>query len=362
MIAPILAFAAAAAAPAVPRDLPGTWDGTIGTLPVRACFMQRESGAEGAYYYRSHMRAIALVDWNEPANVLHEGGGSGEGAPRWRIQSANATSASGLWSGNGRTLPIRLTRIARAQGDESPCGTLAFHQPRLEGIRTARARATLQGVHYTRITLDPRGRFEIAFETFALDGSSEAVRRINAVLGEGLAGNPPQWFQCIQDSLGFTAFEGYFGESLQPVMISRRWMSVAHHWDGFCGGAHPDSSNTYKTFDLTTGAEFDVTDWLNDRAVERHGTRGSDDAYVTLRPALRDALLAGWRPEDPECGEGIRSTEFWNIGLGRDALNFSPSLPRVAQACGEDFEIPFAKLQSFLTPEGTRNLRALQSE
>jgi len=34
----------------------------------------------------------------------------------------------------------------------------------------------------------------------------------------------------------------------------------------------------------------------------------------------------------------------------------------VAQACGEDFEIPFARIQPFLTPEGAANLRALQSE
>ena len=52
---------------------------------------------------------------------------------------------------------------------------MTYHQPRLEGVRTVTARATLDGVAYTRITLDHGGRFEAGVETFALDGSGEAV-------------------------------------------------------------------------------------------------------------------------------------------------------------------------------------------
>jgi hypothetical protein len=59
---------------------------------------------------------------------------------------------------------------------------MAFHQPRLEGVRNIVARATVDGTAYTRITLDPRGRFDVHFRTFALDGAGAAVRRINARL------------------------------------------------------------------------------------------------------------------------------------------------------------------------------------
>ena len=44
----------------------------------------------------------------------------------------------------------------------------------------------------------------MSVETFALDGEGEAAQRINDALGAVL----PQWFECIQDSLGYHAFEG----------------------------------------------------------------------------------------------------------------------------------------------------------
>jgi len=359
MIGPLIALAAAAAAPA---DLPGVWQGTIGTLPVRACFTRREWATFGTYYYLSQLHTLGLSEEPDMQGVFFEGNGAPADQPRWNIERAEGGQLTGRWRAGARTLPIRLTRVAGTASEEAPCGTLAFHQPRLEGVRTVTARATIDGVSYRRIALDTRGRFETSFQTFALDGTSDAVRRINAKLGEGLAGNPPRWFQCIQDSLGSSAFEGSAEESLTPTMISRRWMSVAAHWDGFCGGAHPDSSNTYRLFDLASGEEIEILDWFNDSAVERHGTRGGEDAYATLRPPFRDAILAGWRPEDAECEETIRSEEFWNIGLNRNSLTFSPSLPHVVQACGENLEIPFARLQPFLTPEGAANLRALQGE
>jgi hypothetical protein len=359
MIAPLLALAAAGAAPA---ELPGVWEGTIGNLPVRACFVRTEWSSFGAYYYLSRRQLIALSAEERREGGFLEGNGAPADQPRWLIESASGGRLAGRWTSGARTLPVRLSRVAATAGEEGPCGSLAFHQPRLEGVRVVRTRAAQDGVAYTKLALDPAGRFEVSLETFALDGESDAVRRINAALGQGLTGNPPAWFQCIQDSLAQSAFEGSFAESLAPAMISRRWLSVATHWDGFCGGAHPSSSNGWRLFDLTSGAEVDPNDWLNDAAVERHGTAGSDEDYATVQPALRDAILAGWRPEDAECGETIRSAEIWNIGLARDSVTFSPSLPHVAQACGEDFTLPFARLTPFLTPEGAANLRALQSE
>jgi len=358
LFAPILALAAAAAAP--PADLPGVWEGSIGNLPVRACFVQREWGAFGAYYYLSRRRLIPLEAVEGAADAFREGGETR--SPRWLIESADAARLNARWTGGTRTLPVRLRRLARAEGDEGPCGSMTFHQPRLAGVRTVTARASKDGVAYTRITLDHGGRFEITFETFALDGASEAVRRINAELGRALAGDPPSWFQCIQDSLGAGPNEGAFDESLAPAMIARRWMSVAHHWDGFCGGAHPDSSNSYRLFDLASGRETDLYDWLNASAVRREGPRGSVEELKTLLPAFRDVILSGRRLEEAECEEVIRTTEYWNIGLTREGFVLEPSLPHVVQACGETFTLSFDRLGPFLTEEGAANLRALRAE
>jgi len=363
MLGPLIAIAAAAAAaPAAAADLPGIWEGTVGNLPVRACFVRREWSRFGAYYYMSQRRLIALDAEEGADNAYREGGGDGAERPRWLIEQAGPDTLSARWTGNGRTLPVRLRRVAHVEGEEGPCGSIDFHRPRLEGVRTVAAPASLDGVPYTRLTLSTGDRFEIDVQTFALGGSGEATRRIDAELGRELAGDPPSWFQCIQDSLSYSAFEGSFAERLEPVMITRRWLSVSRHWDGFCGGAHPDSSNSYRLFDLTDGREIDLLDWFNATAVKREHFEGVDEDSKTLEPAFRDVILQGWRSEGEDCDEVIRGAEYWNIGLRRDALVFSPSLPHVIQACWEEFPVPFARLQPFLTEEGGENLRTLQRE
>jgi hypothetical protein len=358
MLVPLLALAAAAIS-VEPGDLSGIWQGAVGNLPVQACFVRRESGWFGDYYYVSRGALIPLEAAAGSSATFREGGGTGRRRALWRIEHADESQLTAHWTGGGRTLPVRLTRLARAQGEEGACSSPLFHRPRLAGVRTVTARGTMDGVSFTRITLDFGGRFEAGFATFALDDGSEAARLINATLGRGLAGDPPGWFECIRMSLEQWPNEGSFDEILEPLLISRRWLSVRHHWDGFCGGAHPDSSNVYRTFDLASGREIDLHDWLNTSAVQRERPGGEE--IRMLGPALRDAILAGWsHPVD--CDEIVRNEEFWTIGLTREGLVFSPDLPHAAQACGDEFRLPMARLRPFLTEEGAENLRALQEE
>jgi hypothetical protein len=278
MLAPLLALAAIAA-PAPSADLAGIWEGNVGNLPVRACFVRRDEDRFGAYYYLSRLQLIPLQA-EESGSGFREGAGDDRNQPRWTIERVDAAELVARWSNSGRTLPVLLHRLAGQAGEDSPCASFLFQRPRLAGVRTSSSRATVDGVGYTKLTLDPRGRFDVHFETFALDGTDEATRRINAAVGEGLAGDPPSWFECITDSLGEGPLEGGFEESLTPRMITRRWLGVVHHWEGFCGGAHPDSSNTYRTFDLGNGREIDLHDWLNGNAVHREQLEGSDGVSV----------------------------------------------------------------------------------
>ena len=59
MLAPLAAIAAVLA-PADSAELAGVWEGTVGSLPVRACFVRRDWGTFGAYYYLSQRRLIPL--------------------------------------------------------------------------------------------------------------------------------------------------------------------------------------------------------------------------------------------------------------------------------------------------------------
>lgn len=359
------ALSATAQPPARPAaDLGGIWEGTVGTLPVRACFTQTEDGAFGAYYYLSRLQAIGLVQQDGRRDAFDESGTGGAQAG-WRIERADATGLTARWTGGGRTLPVRLRRVARQSGEESPCADVAFHRPRLAGVRTVSTRATVDGVAYTKLTLDTRGRFASTVETFALDGSGPAVRRINRAMGEELAGDPPAWFACVSGSLEQMPYEGETNDRFEPVMISRRWLSVAAHNDSSCGGAHPNASNVYLTYDLTTGAEAEPLDWFTTRAVrrERYGG-GAGGVSRTLQPAFRAFILSGWRadPQAAECDEVIRSQSDWNVGITRAGFVFTPSLPHVVQACFEEFTIPFDRIRPWLTSAAVQHVRALQAE
>lgn len=355
-----LALAAQPAAPA--NALEGLWEGTVGTLPVRACFA--EEGRFGAYYYMSRLRLIALGADERTAGAFNETVEQGAGpAARWRIARTAGNELSATWTGGGRTLPVRLRRIARGSEDENACVSLAFHQPRMAGVHMVSSRARADGSAYTRLTLDHLGRFPtVSVTSFALDGSGADVQRLNAALLEGLDRTPPDWVDCVRGSLGMGPNEGEYHASLEPAMISRRWLSVATHYDGFCGGAHPDSSNSYRTFDRTTGREINLHDWFTARAVKRE--RAGEEVLRSLQPAFRTFLMAGLRysADRAECRDVVRESEFWTIGLTRTGFVFAPDLPHVVQACVDEFRVSFARIRPWLGPEGAAAVAALRAE
>lgn len=357
-----LALAAQPAAPFVAPDLEGLWEGNVGTLPVRACFA--EEGRFGAYFYLSRLRLIGLdaVEGTDGAFTERVGEGAGPGA-RWQIERAVGGQLSARWSSGGRTLAVQLHRVGRGAEDENACVSMAFHQPRLAGVRTVSTRATADRTSYTKLTLDHGGHFpSVSVATFALDGGSAPVRRINEALAEPLRHEPPEWLDCVRGTLGMAAVEGDYNRSLEPVMISRRWLSVAEHHDGFCGGAHPDAGNSYQIWDRTTGREINLHDWFTARAVKRETVGG--EVLRSLEPAFRTFIMAGarYRGDQAECRDVVRDSEFWNIGLTRTGFVFSPDLPHVVQACGDELTVTFARIRPWLTPAGQAAVAALRAE
>lgn len=364
MLAILAAAAASAAASAAPADPSGVWEGTVGNLPVRACFVRRDWGAFGAYYYLSQRRLIPLETGDGGETVYYEGSAATTDGPSWRIEQAGADRLTARWTGNGRTLPVRLDRVDwSGDADLGPCASPDFHRPRLSEVRTVTGRGAVDGMAFTTLALDHGGRFEATAETFALDGTGVAAQRINETLGKVLRSDPPEWLECVVAPLATAPREGDFFERLAPVLISPRWMSVTDQYEGDCGGAHPSGGTVWRTFDLASGEEVDLHDWLTDAAVKRERYADDSDEIVrTLQPAFRDVILAGWSAGDAECDETVRDADFWNIGLTREAFVFNPSLPHALQACGDVYTVPFARLRPFLTEQGAENLRALSAE
>lgn len=356
----LLANPAAAQTP----DPQGVWQGTIGTLPVRVCFGTRPSSSFGSYFYMSKRVTIPLVrDDSHPA-VYSEGWPEDTKLPRWTLTRILPERIEGGWRQGARTLPIRLGRIPTGKRDESdtPCGSVEFQQPRVEGVRIVRSRAAKDGLAYTKLALDHRGHFpEVSIESFELDGGSDAVKRINARLREPFAEDEEGWLACIRSSTNWGPFGGDWGESMEPRMVTGKWLSVRRQWGGYCGGAHPSSSSTALLFDRTTGREVDLFDWLDSKAVKRERIQGLEDEVETLTPAFRELVLGRWKAEAEECDDVIRTQEYWSVELTRTGLIFSPDLVHVVQACGEDFTVPFARLAPYLSAEGKRQVALLRN-
>lgn len=353
---------AGAAEPAKPSLLQGVWQGTIGKHSIRACFSQGGSDSFGAYYYLAHKQTIALERSDRPGATFVEGSGGDAKSPRWQLDRVSAAEIAGRWSQGSRTLPLHLTRINGLKSDETACSSLLFHNPRLEGVRVISKPALKDGVRYTRLILDHLGHFNsVSVETFAIEGNAPAVARINAKLREPLASGPESWFECVRVSLKHLPYEGDSYEKIEPRMVSHRWLSVESQSDWNCGGAHPESGSRSRTFNLQTGREVDLHDWLNAKAVAR---QRYDDGHESkkLVPAFRTFIIAGWKHGDPDCTDTVRSAEYWHIELTRTGLVFTPDLPRVAQACGEEFRVPFARLEPYVSADGRSHADSLRNE
>ncbi len=343
-----------------PPSIAGVWDGTIGELPVRVCLDEGGLGDwTGIYFYRTKLVTIPLIQDGKGALLFSEGWPDDAKLPRWSLLQTAPNALEGTWKQGAKGLPIRLTRIA-LKGEDLPCASMEFQRPRLDGVRITRSQAIKDGVAYTKLTLDGRGHFPtISVESFELPGSSAVIRTVNAELKKPFDENDEDsWLGCIRSA---GPWGGDRNESLEPRMISRRWMVVNHHWDGFCGGAHPDSSNVAETFDLTTGREIDVRDWFNVKAIKRTRYEGDPEVFKTIQPSFRRLVIGRWKG-DGDCADTIDTQDWWNIELNRTGFVFTPSLAHVVQACEEDFKVPFAKLTAYLTPEGRKNVAALQAE
>jgi hypothetical protein len=249
--------------------LAGIWQGTVGNQPVRACFNAREWGTFGGYYYLSHLKAIPLQQPEGALQTFVEGNDERDAtAPRWTIERAADDKLTGRWSRGTKRFAIDLTRVPGIKlGDfETPCGSMAFHEPRLRGVRMVPKPARTDGVSYVRLVLDGRGHFgdEVSVETFALEGNTTAVRRINRRVTPSGPSDAEGWLSCITSGWNYGP-HAEWSETFKPRMFTRRWLTVSYELGYYCGGAHPDSSSYSLTFDRRTGAEVDLYEWLNAR-------------------------------------------------------------------------------------------------
>ena len=341
----------------------GVWEGTIGTLPIRACFQRR--GADdpvAAYYYLSRLRPIRLEQQGNSKLWLETGDAAEtRRSPQWRFDGVGRTLLTGAWSVGAKQLPFRLTRIG-GEAEDEPCGGPAFNAPRLRPLKPSATRATFGGVAYTKLAFDPGPGFgDVSLATFALDGDGAAVRRLNMGLRHLMSGAAvsSEWYGCVTSALGSTGTEGEYRAATTPELITPRWLAASQTISSYCGGAYPNAGVTSLLFDRATGAAVDLQDWLNDAAIERRRL-SPEDATVKLRSGLRRLLAARDKAVEADCRGASADAAYWDVGLRREGLRFTPSLAHVEQACAKPVLAPWATLLPFLTAAGRAGMAGVQ--
>ena len=55
-------------------------------------------------------------------------------------------------------------------------------------------------------------------------------------------------------------------------------------------------------------------------------------------------------------------TASWTLELKREGIGFTPDLPRVVMACGDEVILSWNQLAPFLSPSGKREVAELRAE
>ena len=346
-----LALAVALPSQAATPPWHGVWQGTIGRLPVRACLQQRGGDYQnGSYYYLRQLKPIAL-EHQDDGTWTEQAGGGETVTGRWSVALTGGRLA-GQWRGGKATLPIALTRVAAAAGEDDPCGSDAFMAPRVRPIRVLTKPASKGGFAYSVLTYAVGPSFaDVSITSFAFpptrlgDAAINAALRIDPAKPDGDA----DYLGCFKGQLASLGIDGDFQFSYEPALVTPELMSVAVSAGGSCGGAHPSMSNKHLAFERMTGKAIDLERWFND-----HGLK-PDVGLRPLTPALKAVVLKHFpsgQDADADCREVVADSDYWDLAIDRHGIAFDPSLPHVAQGCGDTAIVPFAELAPFLSPVG----------
>jgi hypothetical protein len=351
-------LALALASPAAAQDQPrpqweGVWQGTIGTLPVRACFFKHsDDWSVGSYYYLSRMRAIAL-DRERDGTWIEHGAGGGDVTGRWAIVR-DGDRLVGDWRQGNRRLEIALRPVPAELADGGACGSDEYIAPRVRPLTVRTSAKSLGGFAYTEVIHDAGPHLaEVAISTFSYAPTRPGDRAINAALRidpqrfEGDA----DYLACLKQALASTGYDGDFSFNIGPARAERNFLSVLVAGSGSCGGAHPYHYSLHRTYDRQSGRLTDLSRWFVPAAVVPRLPDDAPDLHK-LAPALRGVVMGYAGGLERDCREVIESADYWDIALAPAGLDFTPSLPHAATACAEAIRVPYAGFARHLSAEG----------
>lgn len=318
-----------------------TWKGTIGAAAVMMVFdsIGEDGALAGRYYYRTSLEDLLLVNDSEKPGRWKEVDPKGK-VSGYMTLNCNGKSLSGNWSSpdGSKTLPVS----AEVQEGDT------FSKPRLEGLKTKVMESGEAG----------GSKYEIFFaqgfdsvKGLRLAGDAKAVADINKTLMERFTGSLVEAIDCkamgrLQRGEGDN---GYTYELETSVIAwNRDFVVIGEKTSQYCGGIHPLYGAGATTYNLQTGGEEDLSQWLT----EPYRKEIPEDS------PLGKLIMKTYNP-DEECLDAV---EFSGDGIWPtpEGMIFRPSAPYAATACIEDVTLSYESLAPFLSPAGKTKSLAFQ--
>lgn len=313
----------------------GVWEGTLGKLPVAACF---EPKGGGKYYYVNHGEDLKLEasaknpqEWAEIADP----DGDAKPTGTWTVQSVTDTTLTGSWQdlAGAKTLPVKLQRRPLSdEGTATACESAAYRRPHFNHLPKKYGAPFTSGGHRFRpLTVYPKVELvELLDQTPALSPLRNALDRhrdsIIAAREDCMKSGPHAEYSLIS-SVGYA---------------NATWITLRDRGGYECGGAYPDGISDALTLEVATGKTVDLHQWL--------------DKSEKKQAELMRKVHAGY-PGSAECAEGLKTWPGWHIWPTQQGLVFEPDLPHVARACTEDITLPYAQVEPYLNSVGRRAVR-----
>lgn len=112
-------------------------------------------------------------------------------------------------------------------------------------------------------------------------------------------------FDCRRSMFALRGTDGNFNQCTRPTLATSRYLVVARHSDGNCGGAYPFTGTEHTTFDLATVEIVDPWSWIEDANVEE---RVPPDALLHL---IRSKGTRDTSDPADECLQTLASTDSY---------------------------------------------------
>lgn len=197
----------------------------------------------------------------------------------------------------------------------------------------------------------PRSTFIVSYPQFfanSVPGYATINATIEKELRENACGEPQK------DEPDF-----YYETDAKVVALNQRYVGVQINANDYCGGAHPNYSVYFLTFDSNSGATLDIS---REFGILPWDSPGPDEKKVDKIRAKLAVLLTDAMPKDAEenCFTKMSRKEkiaqvldFYPVvqGLAKNktvVVGISP--PHVATVCRFGVRLPYAKVRSLIEP------------